>query len=243
MFTTIFYEPIYNALIFLVDVIPGGNIGIAIILLTVVIKFILLPLNRKAIVSQIRLKQLEPKINKIKEEYKDKQEQAAKTFELYKQEKINPLSGCLPILIQLPIIIALYQVFLDGFDFSSSEHLYSFLSLPETIHLKFLGINLSTPSILLALLAGVTQFFQIHLAVQRNPQVKQDGSFQSNLTTTMNKQMKYIMPVFVAFVSYQISGAIALYWSVNNIFTIIQEISINKAMKKKQESITAEIVN
>ncbi|MEZ4113904.1 MAG: YidC/Oxa1 family membrane protein insertase [Candidatus Paceibacterota bacterium] len=80
MFTKIFYEPIYNALVFLVDIIPGGDIGLAIILLTLIIKFILLPLHRKAIVSQIKLKQIEPKINEIKEKYTDKQEQAAKTL-------------------------------------------------------------------------------------------------------------------------------------------------------------------
>lgn len=244
MFNTIFYEPIYNALVFLVDIIPGGDIGLAIILLTIIIKFILLPLHRKAIISQIKLKQLEPKINEIKEKYTDKQEQAAKTFELYKQEKINPLSGCLPILIQLPIIFALYKVFLNGFDFTSAEHLYSFVSLPENINLNFLGaFDLSVKNLFLAVLAGITQFFQIDLAFKRNPQVKNDGSMQANITGMMSKQMRFIMPVFVGFISFQISGAIALYWSVNNIFTTIQEVLINNKMAKKKEIIEAEIIN
>lgn len=244
MFTKIFYEPIYNALIFLIDIIPGGDIGLAIILLTLVIKFILLPLHRKAIVSQIRLKELEPKINEIKEKYTDKQEQAAKTFELYKQEKISPLSGCLPILIQLPIIFALYRVFLNGFDFSTAENLYSFISLPEVANINFLGaFDLAEKSLFLALLAGITQYFQINLAVKRNPEVKNDGSMQSNITGMMNKQMKYFMPMFVAVISYQISGAIALYWAVNNIFTAVQEVVINNKMAKKKEIITAEVIN
>ncbi|MEZ4103070.1 MAG: YidC/Oxa1 family membrane protein insertase [Candidatus Paceibacterota bacterium] len=244
MFTKIFYEPIYNALVFLVDIIPGGDIGLAIILLTLIIKFILLPLHRKAIVSQIKLKQIEPKINEIKEKYTDKQEQAAKTFELYKQEKINPLSGCLPILIQLPIIFALYRVFLNGFDFSSAEHLYSFVKSPESVNINFLGVfDLSVKNLFLAVLAGITQFFQIDLAVKRNPQVKNDGSMQANISGMMSKQMRLIMPVFVGFISYQISGAIALYWSVNNIFTTVQEIVINKKMAKKKEVIEAEIIN
>ncbi|MDQ5883285.1 MAG: YidC/Oxa1 family rane protein insertase [Patescibacteria group bacterium] len=244
MFNTIFYEPIYNALVFLVDVIPGGDIGFAIILLTIIIKFILLPLHKKAIVSQIKLKQLEPKINEIKEKYTDKQEQAAKTFELYKQEKINPLSGCLPILIQLPIIFALYRVFLNGFDFSSAENLYSFVKSPEAVNLNFLGLfDLSVKNLFLAVLAGITQFFQIDLAVKRNPAVKDDGSMGANISNMMSKQMRFIMPVFVGFISYQISGAIALYWSVNNIFTTIQEVIINKKMAKKQNVIEAEIIN
>lgn len=245
MFTKIFYEPIYNALVFLVDIIPGGDIGLAIILLTLIIKFILLPLHRKAIISQIKLKRIEPKINEIKEKYTDKQEQAAKTFELYKQEKINPLSGCLPILIQLPIIFALYRVFLNGFDFSSAaEHLYSFVKSPETINTNFLGaFDLGARNLFLAVLAGITQFFQIDLAVKRNPAVKNDGSMQANISGMMSKQMRFIMPVFVGFISYQISGAIALYWSVNNIFTTVQEIVINKKMAKKKETIEAEIIN
>ncbi len=243
MFTTIFYEPIYNALVFLVDTIPGGDIGLAVILLTIIIKLILLPLHRKAIVSQIKLKQLEPKINEIKEKYTDKQEQAAKTFELYKQEKINPLSGCLPILIQLPIIFALYKVFLNGFDFSSGEHLYSFISSPESVNINFLGVfDLSVRNLFLAVLAGITQFFQIDLAVKRNPQTKNDGSMQANISNMMSKQMRFIMPVFVGFISYQISGAIALYWSVNNIFTTIQEVVINKKMEKRQNIIEAEVI-
>lgn len=244
MFNTIFYEPIYNALVYLINVIPGGDIGLAIILLTIIIKFILLPLHRKAIISQIKLKQLEPKINEIKAKYTDKQEQATKTFELYKQEKINPLSGCLPILIQLPIIFALYKVFLDGFDFASVENLYSFIKAPETINLNFLGFfDLGTRNLFLAVLAGITQFFQIDLAVKRNPAVKDDGSMQANISNMMSKQMRFIMPVFVGFISYQISGAIALYWSVNNIFTTVQEVLINKKMAKKQEIIEAEIIN
>jgi YidC/Oxa1 family membrane protein insertase len=244
MFNTIFYEPIYNALVFLVNIIPGGDIGLAIILLTIIIKFILLPLHRKAIVSQIKLKQLEPKINEIKAKYTDKQEQAAKTFELYKQEKINPLSGCLPILIQLPIIFALYKVFLNGFDFTSLENLYSFVKAPESVNKNFLGLfDLGARNLFLAVLAGVTQFFQIDLAVKRNPAVKDDGSMQANISNMMSKQMRFIMPVFVGFISYQISGAIALYWSVNNIFTTVQEVLINKKMAKKQNVIEAEIIN
>lgn len=244
MFKTIFYEPIYNALVFLIDIIPGGNIGLAIILLTLIIKFILLPLHRKAIISQIKLKQLEPKINEIKEKYADKQEQAAKTFELYKQEKINPLSGCLPILIQLPIIIALYQVFLHGFDFSNTEHLYSFIKIPDAVQSMFLGFDLNAKSIFLSILAGVTQFFQIHLSVSAKAlkNVKDDGSMQSAMTNMMGKQMKYVMPVFVAFISYQISGAIALYWAVNNIFTTVQEVVINKRMAKDKDKVQAEII-
>lgn len=245
MFNTIFYEPIYNALIFILNVIPGGDVGLAIILLTIIIKFILLPLHRKAIVSQIKLKQLEPKINEIKEKYTDKQEQATKTFELYKQEKINPLSGCLPILIQLPIIFALYKVFLDGFSFENVDSIYKFINIPESVNNNFLGFfDLSARSIFLAVLAGITQFFQIDLAVKRNPVQKNDNSMQANIAGMMNKQMRFLMPILVGFISYQISGAIALYWSVNNIFTTIQEVIINKKMSKNKEEkiLDAEIV-
>ncbi len=97
MFNTIFVEPLYNALVFLVDVIPGGDVGFAIIILTLVVKFILAPLHAKSIKGQFQLKQLEPKLREIRKNFPDKKDQAAKTFELYKQYKISPLAGCLPV--------------------------------------------------------------------------------------------------------------------------------------------------
>ncbi len=242
MFKTIFVEPLYNFLVFLINVVPWHDVGLAIIVLTLIVKLILSPLHKKAIIGQYRLKQLEPKINEIKKQYPDKKEQAAKSFELYKEYKINPFSGCLPILIQLPIILALYRVFMGGFDFSA-HHLYSFIQVPEVFNLKFLGlIDLSMKSLVLSIIAGLSQFAQAHFSIAMQNQKAadpNDNSMQANMSRMMGKQTKYILPIFVAFISYQISAAIALYWTVNNIFTTIQEIRLYKRLTEEK---TVELV-
>ncbi len=242
MFKTIFIEPLYNFLVFLINVVPWHDVGLAIIVMTLLVKLILSPLHRKAIVGQYQLKQLEPKINQIKKDFPDKKEQAAKSFELYKEYKINPFSGCLPILIQLPIILALYRVFMGGFDFSA-HHLYSFIHAPEVFNLKFLGlVDLSMKSLVLSIIAGLSQFFQAHYSIamrDQKPVDPNDNTLSGNMSRMMGKQTKYILPIFIAFISYQISAAIALYWTVNNIFTTIQEIRLYKKLKEEKP---AEIV-
>lgn len=236
MFKTIFVEPLFNFLVFLVNIMPWHDVGLAIVVLTLLVKFILSPLHKKAIISQFRLKELEPKINEIKKNYPDKKEQAAKSFELYKEYKINPFSGCLPILIQLPIILALYRVFLSGFDLTAHP-LYSFVTAPEVFNMKFLGlVPLGEKSLIFAIIAGISQFFQAHFSVamrNQKPVDPTDTSMQATMSRVMGKQTKYILPVFIAFVSYQISAAIALYWTVNNIFTTIQEIRIHKKLARE----------
>lgn len=246
MFKTIFVEPLYNLLVFLVNVVPWHDVGLAIIALTLIVKFVLAPLHKKAIVSQFRMKALEPKLREIKKQYPDKQVQAAKTFELYKEHKISPLAGCLPILIQLPIILALYRVFLGGFSFDGTYELYSFIKNPENVRLMFLGIqDLTQKSIIFAILAGATQYLQVHFSAARNPVNvdPNDTSMAANMAGMMGKQMKYFLPVFVAIISYQISAAIALYWSVNNIFTAAQEYLIHKKMMKEGQAVVIEKKN
>jgi len=179
-------------------------------------------------------KNLTPELKKIKERHKDnQQEQARLTMELYKKEGVNPFSGCLTLLIQLPIIFALYYVFLSGIKFDP-KLLYSFISLPQTIGTFFLGINLAQKSMILAFLAGVTQYFQLKLSMPA-PTKREEGvtlSFQEELTRNMNVQMKYIFPFLVFFIAYSFSSAIALYWLVSNLFAIGQELYVKKLMKK-----------
>ncbi len=235
MFNTIFVEPLYNLLVLFINIVPWNDVGLAIILLTILVKFILSPLHRKSIVSQYKLKQLEPKINEIKKNTPDKKEQAAATFALYKEYGISPLAGCLPILIQLPIILALYRVFLSGFDLDTHQ-LYSFIQQPEVFRMQFLGlIDLAEKSLGLAILAGATQFIQAHFSLGRTVANTDpnDTSMQANMSRMMGKQMKYFLPIFVAFISYKISAAVALYWAVNNIFTTIQEILIHRKLSKE----------
>ena len=115
IFNTFLYRPLFNVLILFYQYVPGHDFGLAVIILTILIKLIFYPLGIKAIKSQKELSGLQPKIKEIQEKYKDNKEQQTKeVMALYKKERINPFSGCLPLLIQLPVLLALYRVFWRG---------------------------------------------------------------------------------------------------------------------------------
>jgi len=229
------YKPLINALAFLVSIVPYGDVGLAVIILTILVKLILFPLSQKAIESQAAMNVLAPELKKIKESGKSKEEQARLTFELYKEHKTNPFSGCLLVLVQIPIIFALYYVFFKGINFDSSL-LYSFVPAPENVNMIFLGIlDLSQKSLILAILAGVSQYLQAHFMPKPPVSTAPDtGSFSESFGKSMNMQMKYFFPFIVAFISYSISGAVALYWVTSNIFAVGQQIYATK--KKKDDS-------
>ncbi|OHB00076.1 MAG: hypothetical protein A3E93_01975 [Candidatus Zambryskibacteria bacterium RIFCSPHIGHO2_12_FULL_43_12b] len=232
-FHTVFFQPLYNGFIFLMDVLPFFDAGVIIILFTIIIKFVLYPLSKKAVVAQIEMKSIEPDLKAIKEKYKeDKQEQAKRTMALYKEKKINPFASIFVILIQLPIVFALYFVFIKtGLPEVNTDLLYSFVQRPETININFLGIlDITEKSIILALLAGISSFFQIRFAV---PAHKDTGekTFQNDLAKSLNVQMRYVFPVITVLISYQISGVVALYWVTSNVFAMIQERVLRKQKK------------
>lgn len=240
LWNTVFYQPIYNALIFIINNITVGDVGFAIIILTIVVKFILLPLNKKSIKSQILMKKIEPELKIIKKNFPNKEEQAKQTFQLYKKYGVNPFSGCLVVLLQLPVIFALYYVFYKGLDLTSGP-LYSFIQSPLSPHTNFLGlVDVNSKSIFLAVLAGITQFIQGYLAspiktkkgVLKEGEVVEPKTFQEQLSDSMQMNVKYILPIFIGFIAYQISAAIALYWITSNIFTIAQEWYIRKQLAK-----------
>src|SRR3989339_277522 len=154
LWETLLYKPLVNLLAFFVSVIPGGDVGLAIILLTVLVKIVLMPLASRSIKSQAKMAAIQPDIEKIKASGKSKEEQARLTFELYKQNKTNPFSGCLLVLIQIPIIFALYYSFYRGINFSG-DILYAFTPNPEAINSMFLGfLDMNNKSLILAILAG-----------------------------------------------------------------------------------------
>lgn len=230
----VLYKPLLNLLAVFVSIVPGGDLGVAVIMLTILVKVILFPLSHRSIKNQAKMKVLEPELAKIKKSGASKEEQAKQTMELYKKYKTNPFSGCLLILIQLPIIFALYYVFLKGINFDSSL-LYSFVKAPANVSMNFLGFwDISGKSLILAILAGISQFFQAYFmpkSAQPSADAKEDKSFQASFAKSMNMQMKYIFPFIVAFIAYNVSGAIALYWVTSNIFTIGQQVYANKKSK------------
>ena len=235
---TVLYGPLLNALAFLVSIIPNGDVGIAVIVLTVFVKTALYPLSQRSIESQIKMSLLAPELKKIKESGANKEEQAKKTFELYKHHKTNPFSGCLLVLIQIPIIFALYFVFLKGVNLEGTL-LYPFVHAPEHVNMLFLGIlDISKKNIIvLAILAGISQYFQASLMPKPAVSGKTPSSFQENFTKSMQTQMKYIFPFIITFIAYSVSGAVALYWITSNIFAIGQQMYANKKKRLAVEKV------
>ncbi len=236
LFHTLLFQPLYNGFILLIDLLPWFDTGVLIIIFTILVKLAIFPLSKKAVSAQMELKAIEPSLALIREKYKDdKQEQAKKTMEVYKEKNINPFSSVIVILIQLPIIFALYYVFLkSGLPVVNKSLLYSFVQYPTSVNMNFLGlINITHRSVLLALLAGVSSFFQIRFSV---PPYKKEGesaaTFKDDLAKSMNTQMRYVFPVIVLFIAYSISGVVALYWTTSNLFTLGQEFVIRKKYKK-----------
>lgn len=234
LFNTVFYKPLYNAFIYLFDITPF-DAGLVIVIFTIIIKLILFPLSIKATKSQMEMKSIENDLKLIKEKYKDnKEEQTRKTVDLYKEKGINPFAGIFVLLIQLPIIIGLYRVFLkSGLPSIDSILLYSFVSVPTAINMNFLNIvNVSEKSILLGLFAAVTTYFQIKYSTLETENDKKSTN-EFDFAKAMQVQMKYMFPILVFFISWSVSSAISIYWVTSNIFTILQEIYIKKHVKSK----------
>ena len=234
LYHTFFFDPLYNILILLFGLFPWADAGIIVILLTVLVRLIMFPLSRKAVLTQVKMAEIGPDLAQIKEKYKDKAEEQAKlTLALYREKGVNPFSGILVVIIQIPIIFALYQIFLH-FPEVNSALLYSFVTAPDHINTIFLGLlDITAKSIIIALLAAVSTFFQFQISMKGQTQPK-GNSFGDNLTRSMQTQMKYFFPVIVFFISYKISGVIALYWFTTNLFSIAQELFVRKNIKSNQ---------
>lgn len=235
MFQTIFYQPVLNLLVFLYNIVPGQDLGIAIVLLTVIIKLILLPLSKKSLQSQKALQDLQPKIEAIKKKYKDKKEEMSKAMmAMYKENKVNPLSSCLPLIIQLPFLFAVFRVFRDGLSGESLNLVYSFIDKPEAINYITLGfLDLAEKNYVLAVLAGAAQFWQARMMATKKPAVASKGAKDESMAAIMNKQMLYFMPILTVMIAAQFPGGLALYWLLTTLLTVAQQAWL---MKKPKES-------
>jgi len=224
------WQPLFNLLVLFYLLIP--NLGVAIILLTLLIRVILYPLQNKAAKSQIALQKIQPKLKEIQAKYKDnKEEQAKQLMALYKREKINPFSGFLVMLIQFPVLIVLYRLFWQGIQPESFQYLYSFVQQPETINSMFLGINMNEPSAILAILVGIAFFIQAKLSAPKKQKKAKDtkGMFGE----MFQKQMMYVFPVFIVFILLRLPSALGLYLLISGVFTAYQQYL---AKKKYEEN-------
>lgn len=238
IFNSILYQPLLNGLILLYIYLPGSDFGLAIIVLTILIRLVLYPFSLQSIKSQKTLSELQPKIQAIQEKYKnDKEKLARATMELYQKEKFNPFSGCLPLLIQLPILIALYKVFRQGIQPGELSYLYSFVPHPGSINPTFLGLlDLSQANVFLAFLAGVSQFFQTKMVTPKPQKIKAKDSQLSVFSEMMQKQTLYFFPFLTFFLLLNFPSAIGLYWLATNLFLIGQQYFLSLSKKNKPPS-------
>lgn len=243
LYNEIIYRPLFNLLVFLYNIIPGNDIGVAIIILTILVRLILYKVNAKSIKSQKELQDIQPEIREIQKKYKDNQEkQAQELMAVYQKHKINPFSGCLPLLIQFPIILALYHVFLNGFKDESLNSLYSFVSNPGHLDaISFGSINLAASNIYLALLASILQYYQTKslMAVSMNSQTEKTSDAEKSpeekmqdFAQSLSKNMMYTMPVVTLLFAMGLPSGLALYWSVTTLFAIVQQYFIMKRQKE-----------
>jgi YidC/Oxa1 family membrane protein insertase len=241
MYHQFIFLPLYNGLVGLMDLLPWVDLGIVVALFTIIVKFILFPLSKASLLTQVRMKEIEPEVNKLKAQYaKDRQAQALHIMQLYKEKKIRPFAGVLLLFIQLPILFALLSVFYKIIPEVNPEFLYSFVSVP-VVKTQFLGfIDLTQKSLVLALVTGIAQYLQLHysLSNQKPAPLPKDSvpDFSTQLASSMGKQMKIMVPL-IAFASVywlipsqfpQAASIIAIYWIVSALFTLAQELVIRK---------------
>ncbi|MCG2688034.1 YidC/Oxa1 family membrane protein insertase, partial [Candidatus Parcubacteria bacterium] len=180
LFQLLIYQPLFNALIFIYSLLP--NLGLSVIILTGLIKLLTLPLNAKAFRLQQIMAGIQSELKSVQKKYKDNPEkQAQAVSEIFKREKVSPLGPIVPILIQLPVLIALYQLFWHGL-WSQENHVYSFISKPEVISPLFLGIDLSQPNVILAVLAGIAQLVQTLMLPNALKKNKDSGDMKEKMS-------------------------------------------------------------
>jgi YidC/Oxa1 family membrane protein insertase len=244
MYVTVFYQPVYNLLVFLYNIIPAHDFGFAIIALTIIIKLILYPLSQHTIKSQKALQELQPKIEALKIKFKDNKEELAKaTMAIYRDHKINPFSSCLPLLIQLPFLFAVFRVFSNFSSGADMKLLYSFVARPEfSSGLRFLNfVDLAKPNYYLAILAGLAQFWQTKMLMTKKPAIQTPGSQDENMASIMNKQMTYMMPILTVVIGVSLPGGLTLYWFIFSLLSALQQLFIFK-QKDKPSLLDGEII-
>ena len=258
LFRNVFYAPIYNLFAFLISSIPGYSFGLAIILVTIMIRIILLVPQHHILANSKKMQAIQPKIKELQEKYKgDQAKMGMELMNLYKAEQVNPLGSCLPLLIQMPLLIVLYWVVLEITDFANYYYLYPVLSSFDIakINTEFFGIHLlsigGVTGIVLALTVGAAQWLQIKLSLPKEDDVKKlekmekkiiekkDGKYTETEPSfmpdpsVMNKFMLWGMPVMIAVSTYFFPAGVGIYWLIGTLFMLAQQIVVNKMSIKK----------
>ncbi len=253
LWNQILYQPLVNLLIFFYNLF-GGNLGFAIISLTALLRLALVPLTSSSLKSARKMQQLSPEIEALKTKFKDdKQGLAQAQLELFKVHGINPAAGCLPQIVQIVILITLFNAFShtlsgspDSFTKLNST-LYSPLKFSESkmLNTQFFGLDLSKPDAfhlpgvpfpipgLLVILSALTQFIssKLMLPAAKKAQKRAEKTPESSddMATAMQTQMLYMFPLMTLFIGVSFPSGLALYWLVFSVFSSLQQLQINQA--------------
>lgn len=221
LYHTFLYQPLVNALVFLYNTIAFGDLGVAIIILTVITRFLFFPLFQQMIRQQAILQKLKPDIDKIEKEFRgDLEKKGRAQLELYKKHNVNPFSMIFVLILQVIILIPLFQIFHGAPETLAAKDLYSFIAAPTSFHNSLLGlIDLKEQSIILIILASIFQYWQgyLSLSVQKSPA---PGS----------RQMALLAPVLIIAVLWTSPSAVWLYLLASNIFSLGQQVVVNREL-------------
>ncbi|MCC7543598.1 membrane protein insertase YidC [bacterium] len=245
MLEAIFVKPFANILFLLYNYIPGHDFGIAVILVTAAIRLALWPILARQLHSQRKLQALQPEIAKLKEQAAgDRQKESQMLMELYKEKEINPLASCLPLLIQFPFLIGLFVVFskssagMAGFEgylyepIKNLSFIKEVLAQPVLFQAKLFGIVdlASSQNIILAILAGASQYFQVK-------QITPKQVDPNDPTAAANRMMMYMFPLLTGWIGYTTVAALPLYWAVSNGVSILQQtLTASEEIEKMEEA-------
>lgn len=226
------YQPLYNLLILIAGVVPGHSIAVSIVVLTLIIRLILLPSSLKAARLQVRNLALQPKINKIRSEIKDQKEQSKALMDLYKEEGLSPFGSCLPLLIQLPILIVLYRVFQNGLSAINVDQLYGFVPHAFTINNSLMGIDLAKADPwVLPIIAALSQLGLSLMMMPPKPKTQTD---KADPAAMMSRQMVFLLPITTLLIGRSMPAALIVYWIVTTVFSLGQQWYVNKEIKSQK---------
>ncbi len=240
VFRTFVTKPLFNGLLFIASFMPGHNLGLAIIVLTILVKILLLVPNQHALQGQKKIQDIQPQMEEIKKKYPgDMKRIQEETMKLWKEQKINPLQSCLPTLLQFPILIGLFYVIKNGVTIATSQHLlYSFYSHLPANYLgnSLFGFDLLKPSyVVFPVLLVALQFVQMRMMLGRkkkpaNEIVVKPAGKKPLIDMDQQTIMTYILPFMIGFFALKFPVAVSLYWGVSTLFGIGQQWVV---MKKK----------
>jgi len=238
IFRAFITKPLLNAIIFIASITPGYNLGVAIIILTLVVKLLLFIPTQHALEGQKKMQLLQPKFEAIRKQYKDDPTtMQAETMKIWKENKVNPFQSCLPLLVQFPILIGLFYVIRDGVHLELSKHLIypMYQNLDWTFGTQFLGLDLTKPYVwIFPPLLVVLQFFQMKLSFHISDK-KKAKELEKTVTPAVDtpqemqqRIMTYVLPLIIGFFAIQYPSALSLYWGISTLFAIVQQLIVNR---------------